>query len=97
MFTVATPVVTTVEIEKDGATVQVARDFSPLAVAFVALQALAAVLSLIAAVLAWKKRSSAAKKILIVAGIVGLIPAVIPGISALLANYCVGKLSDEGV
>jgi hypothetical protein len=73
--------------EANGVRVLLERHVSAYAVTFVVLQAVATVTAITAAVLAWRGRTQPAIRLLLVAGLTGLVPSVLPGILALTARY----------
>jgi hypothetical protein len=82
---VAAPTIKTVFLEQDGQRLQVASEWSPLQIAFAVTQLLAAVLAFGGAVLTWTSRLVPARRVLAGAGVVGLFPAMVPGVLALSA------------
>lgn len=73
--------------QENGVRVQLERHVSAYAVIFVSLQFVAVVTAITAAVLGWRGRTAAAARLLLVAGLAGLVPAAVPGILALVARY----------
>jgi hypothetical protein len=91
----AVPTGQTAFVEQDGQRLQVASSWYPLEIVFAIIQLLAAVLALGGAYLAWTGRLIPARRMLAGAGVVGLFPAVVPGVLALSAWALLRKGRDS--
>ncbi|MEV4630211.1 hypothetical protein AB0J90_28525 [Micromonospora sp. NPDC049523] len=89
LFVYTTPFVTTTVVEQQGTAIETGRSFDLTSIAFLVLQSVAAITSVAAAWLVWKGHLGMAKRLLVVAIVAGLVPAVVPGAMALLARYLI--------